>query len=484
MPYSLKTEDSNFKLGDISRISNDSLENNNIHQSESPYIFQMTNMLANGEPQSMRSKAVENRNSNRETPKALQEIKHENRPSPDLQQSPHWCDLAPVEVKQHFRRAKLNASPSFSGSLYVKGDRKHYVSVSEIEAIYESPRKQAKSLPFNSLPNTEDNEGLENYTKRRMYSQAKTEEHGSQDLLGRFRELREKCRELREKEKSGGSFTNKQPTDEEFSNSDEAMDDAIASVEADAHQDSGHYNLMSGDSMSKTIGQNMNEYGQDPRRSLKSNSKVVWETESLLVKNEGGSRNGSPGSMARQAKNKSDGNAALKSKDSILHSSCSRNFIKGFERTTQSANLASAKKGIPSHNSVCLTGILDSHKRLHGSSGLISPQKYSSYQQLSAAKLKRAAAYQYSSNPRRSGVHPSSQLSDNKSTAYATHSVVFWKTESKLLKLNVGSSPRPTPKIHSIMDVPHRKKNADYPSQSYDVIKGKELVRKRYSTLR
>ena len=110
---------------------------------------------------------------------------------------------------------------------------------------------------------------------------------------------------------------------------------------------------------------------------------------------------------------------------------------------------------------------------MKGSKGAVS------YQQLNEAKrqnLESRDISQLSQHSRRGNIYSSTTaLFDTKGIGYSTHTVSFWRTEARL-----RTSPSPSKKVNSITDVPHKKKVSKYPAQSHDVIKGHELVRKKY----
>lgn len=106
---------------------------------------------------------------------------------------------------------------------------------------------------------------------------------------------------------------------------------------------------------------------------------------------------------------------------------------------------------------------------------LKSPQKSRTYSEISATRKEFENSGEIPKTHKRGQITYTSESKVSKVTDYPSFSVVFGRTETKF-----RNSPSPTTKVMHIADVPKKKKVEAYPSQSYDMIKGQELLKKRY----
>ena len=97
------------------------------------------------------------------------------------------------------------------------------------------------------------------------------------------------------------------------------------------------------------------------------------------------------------------------------------------------------------------------------------------YQQMSEAKKKLKEQEEYGRTSRMTKREHQEPFSSG-GPEYSSFKVAFGRTASKT---RVNTSPSNYVPIATI-DIPKKKKINQYPSQSYDVIRGEELLQKRY----
>ncbi len=105
-----------------------------------------------------------------------------------------------------------------------------------------------------------------------------------------------------------------------------------------------------------------------------------------------------------------------------------------------------------------------------------SPNEKMSYQQMSEAKKKQREQEEYGRVSRVTKRDHHQEPFTSGGPEYSSFKVAFGRTASRT---RVNTSPSNYVPIATV-DIPKKRKINQYPSQSYDVIRGEELLQKRY----
>ena len=244
-PYNInRMGENHLKLGDLSCITDDVQGQNTVPQMESPHIYDMTTLI--GKPVGyLPIKQFENRIDKDNLRKQRERVSFNQ--ASDLESS---CrDHYGHGYEQLGVKNMDNVGPS-PRKLVQKPEAEEYISVAELEpkpnsekrrqlkaAIsknLESPIKEVNSQRFDSNIESEDAKSSKSISKEKM---TKVDHQNNKDVLGRFRELREKCRELKEKEKTESLIGSRQCTDELIESKDKLAKTESRKTEEDLSED-------------------------------------------------------------------------------------------------------------------------------------------------------------------------------------------------------------------------------------------------------